>query len=187
MSSWCSSQTAQGWSSGSWHGWQQDREGWHAGSDRHGWQAGSDRQFAADSQAGVDRHGYEDDFLHSERAPARRVYWPRFEHKKSQERRGRGKGGSKHGWAEDSEQEEMPSWLIMSILVVADLARLRDRRQALQDKVEADVGCVRSWRKERHSEYNMPSPYRVTVRGFECRVALEYVIDIFCDLVVANP
>ena len=65
----------------------------------------------------------------------------------------------------------MPSWLVMSFLVVADLARVSDRRQALQDKVKTDFGCILSWRKERHAERDMPIPYRVTVRGEECRSA----------------
>ena len=69
----------------------------------------------------------------------------------------------------------------MSFLIVSDLAKATDRRKTLQEKVEQNFECRLSWRKERHAEYGMPTPYRVTVRGRQVVLAIEYVIDVMCD------
>ena len=118
MSSWWDAQDQQGWSSAS-H-WQAG-QGWQVWQ---GWQAGSDRQQTythdTDPQAGIDRQtytydrqGHDDCDDDGEDDPVRRTQWPRFDHKPSKGPRGRGSGGSKHGWGADSTEDEMPSWLIM--------------------------------------------------------------------------
>ena len=116
------------------------------------------QQSGTPAQAGTDRH---DDDVEVDDQWGRRAHYPRWKHKPSQGPRGHGAGGSQFGWDKDSACEEMPSWWIMSFLVQADLSQASDRRRALQEKAKADFDCIVGWRKDRHSEDNMPLPYRV--------------------------
>ena len=100
--------------------------------------------------------------------------------------RGRGACTSQHLGDADLEYGDVPSWSIVSFLVDADLSKAKDRRRrqaALQEKVKTDFDCTVVWCKERHVEDGMPFPYyyRVTVRGEQCLIAMEYVIDVLCD------
>ena len=68
-----------------------------------------------------------------------------------------------------------------SVLIDADLSKLGGPvRTNIIDRAMKNFDCIASWRKDRHSENDMSIPYRVSVRGVEAEVCMEWLLDVLC-------
>ena len=95
--------------------------------------------------------------------------------------------GSSYGWKRDGTQKPEDQWLpalqIWIVLVDADLSLIDSEiRQSLQSRTKSMFQCKMTWRKNRKTDKRAPSiPYRVSIRGEEAAVAMEWFVDeILC-------
>ena len=93
--------------------------------------------------------------------------------------------GSSYGWKRDGTQKPkdqwLPAWQRWIVLIDADLALIDPLiRQSLQSRAKSMFQCTMSWRKTRKSDKRMSIPYRVSMRGEEAAVAMDWLLDEVC-------
>ena len=146
-------------------------------------------------QAGFDRQddGQEAEVDEEEPAPTRHRTWPRWNQTPARGPRGKrgAHRGSPKGWTHDSTEEELPPYMRWGVLVDADLSWIYGAmRTWVKSRATEMFNCSLTWRADRHSakEHEFDRiPYRVSVRGENAQMAMQWFLDWACHEQFVDP